>query len=323
VGNHVEQIYAKLGVSSRAAAAMRATQFGFVATATEPVMLANARPRMADRPPASRRGTHDEGTDLSSALARTVSEGEERLSRTWPGLVATGAIGGIDVGFGLFALLIVREATHSELLGALAFGFGFVALTLGNSELFTENFLVPVGALMAGRSSVGQLMRLWSVTLVLNLAGGWVLTALMMNGFPNLPRTAVEVGRHFDATGVGWESFSAAVLGGAIMTLMTWLERSTPSVLAKLVVAVWVAFILAAAPLNHVVVVSLEMFAALQAGAPFGYDGWLAIAAWYTLGNMIGGIVLVTGLRLVQVGVGRIADERAITEEEHGPRPDR
>jgi hypothetical protein len=27
---------------------------------------------------------------------------------------------------------------------------------------------------------------------------------------------------------------------------------------------------LAAAPLNHVVVVSLEMFAALQVGAPFG-----------------------------------------------------
>ena len=35
------------------------------------------------------------------------------------------------------------------------------------------------------------------------------------------------------------------------------------------------AFILAAAPLNHVIVVSLEMFAALQAGAHFGYLDWL------------------------------------------------
>ncbi len=57
-------------------------------------------------------------------------------------------------------------------MGALAFSIGFIALTLGNSELFTENFLVPVGTLMAGRSSVTQLIRLWSVTLVLNLAGG-------------------------------------------------------------------------------------------------------------------------------------------------------
>lgn len=35
-------------------------------------------------------------------VRRTVAEGEERLSRTWPGLVATGLIAGIDVGFGVF-----------------------------------------------------------------------------------------------------------------------------------------------------------------------------------------------------------------------------
>jgi formate/nitrite transporter FocA (FNT family) len=82
------------------------------------------------------------------------------------------------------------------------------------------------------------------------------------------------------------------------------------------VTVISVAFVLAAAPFNHVVVVSLEMFAALQVGAPFGYGAWLAGAAWYTLGNLIGGVVLVTGLRLVQVGRGRIAAERAATEEE-------
>jgi formate/nitrite transporter FocA (FNT family) len=271
---------------------------------------------MADESPPARRDSHDEATDLTSAFARTVTEGEERLSRTWPGLLATGAIAGIDVGFGVFALLIVKKATGSELLGALAFSIGFIALTLGNSELFTENFLVPVGTLMAGRSSVTQLIRLWSVTLVLNLAGGWLVTAPMVNGFPELRHTAVEIGRHYDEIGIGSRSFSAALLGGAIITLMTWLERSTPAVMAKLLVAISVAFVLAAAPLNHVVVVSQEMFAALQAGAPFGYRAWAAVAAWYTLGNIIGGVVLVTGLRLVQVGMGRIAEERAVTEEE-------
>ena len=256
------------------------------------------------------REVEDERSDLSTAFARSVAEGEERLNRTWPGLLATGAIAGVDVGFGVFALLIVKESTGSELLGALAFTFGFVALTLGNSELFTENFLVPVGALMAGHSSVRQLLRLWGVTLVLNLVGGWLVTLLMMNGFPKLHHTAVEVGRQYDHIGIGWRSFSGALLGGAIITLMTWLERSTPSVPAKLVVAISVAFILAAAPLNHVVVVSMEMFAAMQAGAPFGYGPWFAIAVWYTLGNLIGGVVLVTGLRLVQVGMGRISEER-------------
>jgi hypothetical protein len=69
--------------------------------------------------------------------------------------------------------------------------------------------------------------------------------------------------------------------------------------------------------LNHVIVVSLEMFAALQFTAPFGYADWLAIAAWYALGNMLGGIVLVTGLRMVQLG-RRIEDEQNTPRERTG-----
>jgi formate/nitrite transporter FocA (FNT family) len=253
----------------------------------------------------------DDGSGLRSAFDRTVAEGEERLNRTWPGLLATGVGGGIDVGFGLFALLLVKEATGNELLGALAFGIGFIALTLANSELFTENYLVPVAALVAGRASPWKLVRLWGGTLVLNLAGGWILTGLIMSGFPKLHQTAVEVARHYPEIGTGWRSFAGAILGGAIITLMTWLERSTPSVPAKLVAAVSAAFLLAAAPLNHVIVVSLEMFAALQAHAPFGYLDWLVAAAWYTLGNMIGGMLLVTSLRLTQVGIPKIAEQRS------------
>ena len=103
---------------------------------------------------------------------------------------------------------------------------------------------------------------------------------------------------------------AGALIGGSVITLMTWMERSTESVPAKIVAAIVAAFMLAAAPLNHVIVVSLEMFAALQHGAPFGYLDWLAVAAWYTLGNMIGGVALVAGLRLVQVGPKRLASER-------------
>jgi formate-nitrite transporter family protein len=42
-------------------------------------------------------------------------------------------------------------------------------------------------------------------------------------------------------------------------------------------------------------------FAALQAGAPFGYLDWLELAAFAALGNMLGGLGLVTILRLLQV----------------------
>jgi hypothetical protein len=67
---------------------------------------------------------------------------------------------------------------------------------------------------------------------------------------------------------------------------------------------------LGAGELNHVIVVSLEIFAALHAGAPFGYADWAGVAAWAALGNTIGGIAFVTITRLVQVGRGGVEGSR-------------
>src|SRR5205085_5718279 len=122
-----------------------------------------------------------------------------------------------------------------------------------------------------------------------------------MGGLPKLRPTAIALGTHYTHLGIGWTSFATAILGGTVITLMTWMEHSTESVGAKLVAAIVASFLLAAGSLNHVIVVSIEMFAALQAHAPFGYADWAGMAAWAPPGNIVGGIGLVTVLRLVQV----------------------
>src|SRR5579884_1499364 len=87
--------------------------------------------------------------DTERTFDRLVDEGTQRLGRSWSGLLATGFLGGLDVGVGVLALLLLEEATHSALLGGLGLSLGFVALTLARSELFTEDFLVPVAAVVA------------------------------------------------------------------------------------------------------------------------------------------------------------------------------
>ncbi|HEX2193216.1 MAG TPA: formate/nitrite transporter family protein [Acidimicrobiales bacterium] len=261
--------------------------------------------------PARRTATSDdEESGVHSAFERTVEEGEDRLLKSWPQLFATGLVGGIDVAFGVFAQIIVRYYTHNELLGAMAFTIGFFAVTLANSELFTESFLVPVVAVVAGKAGPLHLARLWGCTLVFNLIGGWVLTGLTMAAFPKFHETAIEVSRHYVEAGIGWSFLASALLGGAVLTLMTWMERSTPSVPAKLLAVFSVGFIVAAAPLAHAVVSSFEVFSALHAGAPFGYLDWLGAESWTALWNLVGGLLLVTTLRLVQVGVGQVDEER-------------
>jgi formate/nitrite transporter FocA (FNT family) len=268
-----------------------------------------ARETDQDSPPASTAEAQGGGRELTETFQRTVAEGEHRLTRSWPGLLATGLVGGLDVGVGVLGLLLVKEATGSELLAGLAFGIGFMALTLAQSELFTENFLVPVAAVTARRATVVQLLRLWFGTAVMNLAGGWVITGLIMAGLPKLRGTAVEIARGYATLPAG-QAFALAVLGGLVITLMTWMERSTESVPGKLAAAMSAAFLLVAGTLNHAIVVSLLSFAALHAGAPFGYAHWLALAGLATVGNIIGGVGLVTVLRLVQVGHQRIEEAR-------------
>jgi formate/nitrite transporter FocA (FNT family) len=254
--------------------------------------------------------------EVQSAFERTVDEGQSRLTRTWPALLATGLVGGIDVCLGVIALLAVDRDTHNELLGALAFPVGFIALTLANSELFTENFLVPVAAVAAHKAPAWQLPRLWAGTLLCNLAGAWVTMGLVVAGLGDLRSTARHVAAQPAARPLDLHTLANMIVAGAVITLMTWMERSTESVGAKLVAAYVGGFLLAAGPLNHAIVVSIEMFAALHAGAHFGYSHWAGFLGWATLGNMIGGLGLVTVLRLVQVGGRAIKEERRRHPEE-------
>ncbi len=239
--------------------------------------------------------------DTEETFDRLVDEGEQRLGRSWPGLLATGFLGGLDVGTGVLALLLVEHATGSTLLGGIAFAIGFIALTLARSELFTEDFLVPVAAVVAKRGSLLGLGRLWSSTLLMNLAGGWIITGLVMAGFPGLRESAVKAATFYVELGFDWRAFALALVGGMLITLMTHLQHSTESDGVRLVPAVIMGFLLGAGQVNHAVVASLVCFAALHAGAPFGYGEWFALFAFAVIGNMVGGLGLVTLLRLLQV----------------------
>ncbi|MEU9830415.1 formate/nitrite transporter family protein [Streptosporangium sp. NPDC048047] len=248
--------------------------------------------------------------ELEDAFDRLVDEGSGRLARPWSTLVVTGLLGGIDIGTGVLAYLLVEEATGSTILAGLAFSIGFVALVLARSELFTENFLVPVAAVAARHGSLGGLARLWAVSLVANLAGGWGIAWLIMQAFPRLHPTAVKAGTHFAELGVNLRSFSLAVLAGMVITLMTRMQHATDDIGVRLVPAVLFGALLAGGQLFHSVLDSILMFAALITGrAPFGYLDWLAALGWAILGNLVGGVGLVTFLRLARVP-HRLAEER-------------
>ncbi len=248
--------------------------------------------------------------ELESTFQAAVEEGTLRLRRSVTTLLATGLVGGIDLSMGVIALIVVEHETGSHLLGALAFTIGFIALTLARGELFTENFLVPVAAIIAHQARLRELARLWVGTGVMNLLGGWVVMGVFITATPDLRATAIELAEFYPDLGIGWRSFALAILGGAVITVMTWMERNSETQGPRIVAAIAASFVLAVVPLNHVIVGSHEMFAALHVGAPFGYLDWFVVMLWSMVGNMVGGLLLVTLVRFVQVGRGPIEQAR-------------
>ena len=238
--------------------------------------------------------------ELAKSFDDTVTEGAERLHRTWRATLITGFFGGLEVGLGVMAYLAVLHQTDNHLLAGLAFSAGFVALLLAHSELFTENFLMPVAAVVAREGTAGQLAKLWGGTLVMNLLGGWIFMWFIVQAFPQWHGTLATAGQHFTEAPFGLQSIVLAILGGSTITLMTRMQEGTDSDVAKIVAAVIGGFLLAGLQLFHSILDSLIIFGAIQAGAPIGYAQWLGWFGYTLLFNMLGGLLLVTALRLLR-----------------------
>lgn len=262
------------------------------------------------RPPVTSDLDQPREEELERSFDRVIEAGRPRLQRAWLDVVATGMVGGLEVALGVLALLYVEQATNSSLLGGLAFSIGFIGLLLGHSELFTEGFLVPVAVVAAGEARVRALLKLWSGTLLGNLAGGWIVAWVINEAFPSLRHQAITSAAYYIQAGINGRSFCLAVLAGAAITLLTRMHQGTDSDGAKLVASISIAFLLAGARLFHSVLDSLLAFIALDSGhASFGYLDWLGFLAWVLLGNLVGGLGITTFLRLIR-SRARILDHR-------------
>ncbi|MCM3689231.1 formate/nitrite transporter family protein [Kocuria rosea] len=248
--------------------------------------------------------------ELAEAFHSTVTEGAERLSRTWRALVITGLFGGVDVGLGIMAMLAVKEATGSPLLAGAAFGIGLFALRLAHSELFTEDFLVPIQAVVARHGTWLQLLRLWAVTLVTNLVGGWLFTWLIALAFPDLAATLLETAHGYLEGGLTLETAALAVLAGSTITLTTRMAQGTQNDVVTGFIAVMSGFLVVGTGMLHGALNSIVLFAAMHTGAPISYGEWALWALWVIPLNMVGGLVVITLPRLLRT-LELVQEERA------------
>src|SRR5919202_1761940 len=206
--------------------------------------------------------------------ARARAEGRRRLARPVLELVATALLG------------------------------GFVFVVVGKSELFTENFLVPIAGLeRRRRASWLKLGELWVGTLLVNLASGAAL-ALILTSKGVLPRTShdelVRLAERLTSHSAFAELLSA-VVAGALMTLMTWfVEGAAESTGIRIAMSWIVGALIALGTFNHAIVSTIELVFGMRYGADIDVGQLLANLGLSTGGNVLGGLLLVTFARSAQ-----------------------
>ncbi|MEX2672073.1 MAG: formate/nitrite transporter family protein [Phycisphaeraceae bacterium] len=246
----------------------------------------------------------------SQIFKRALEEGQRRLDQTLLELTSNAFIAGLTIVFGMAALGMVESLVEpqfgelAKLAGALAFGVGLVFLVVGRTELFSENFFDPVASAFQRRNAhvMWRLLRLWSITIVLNLLGGALFVAILaVDGVLSestaevLTRLAEEIAQRGTSA-----AFVKAIVGGALVALLSFLLAAVNSIGSRIVLAYIVGFLLALGPFDHVIVTALHVLF----GMVFGGDITAAQLAWTTMiataGNLLGGLGLVTFTHIAQ-----------------------
>jgi formate-nitrite transporter family protein len=252
--------------------------------------------------------------EAKQILSHEIEEGLAALERPAGALFLSALSAGLDIGFSLFLMAIMRTKAAGVLpepvvaiLVANMYAVGFVFVVLGRSELFTEQTTLAVLPVLGGRASVGALLRLWVIVYVANLIGATAFAALAVLVGPALgviePPAFGEIAhRLLDHS--GRDIFLSAVLAGWLMGLLSWLVAAGRDTISQVVLVWLITTAIGFAGLHHVILGTVEVLAGAFAGQGVVVGDVGRFLLWATLGNVVGGSVFVA---LIKYGHARPA----------------
>lgn len=245
---------------------------------------------------------------------QVAENGREELARPTTALLFSGFAGGLSMGLtGLavaLALSYLGDGPVQQFFSFFFYPVGFIVVVIGRAQLFTENTLYPVVLVLDEHDHVLNTLRLWAAVFVANVAGavffGWLV---MKTGAlpPNFADSLAGLGVRA-AEGNFTLIFAKGVIGGWLIALVAWMVSASHWTIGQVAVTWMLTFIVGAGHFSHCIASSAEITAAIMAGHLnfFGYFQWLLAA---TLGNIVGGVLIVSLLNYGQVRIGTNQEE--------------
>src|SRR5581483_9222545 len=241
-------------------------------------------------------------------LEGVLKSAREELDRSTPALAFSGLAGGLTMGLTGLGVALARAhlgpGSMQQFISMLLYPIGFVAVIIGRAQLFTENTLYPVVLVLDERKHEHALntLRLWVTVFVANVAGALVFALLAARSGalrPDYVSALVAIGREA-SSGTAAHVFWSGVIGGWLIALVAWMVTASHWTIGQLVVTYMLTFVVGLGHFARCIASSGEILSAVVSGAlPANvYLRWLVPC---TLGNIVGGIVMVSLLNYGQV----------------------
>jgi formate/nitrite transporter FocA (FNT family) len=244
-------------------------------------------------------------------LEETLQDGREELARGSAGLALSGLGAGLNVSFSAVALGIVGALSGGVgLLAYAAYPIGFIFVMLSRQQLFTTNTVTPVVVVLdEDRSQLWNMLRMWGILFVTNVLGALVF-AFAVTHAEILPASALNVLLE-EAAHKMENGFLAllvkGVIGGWLVAFVVWLVASARDTMSQLLLIWAPVFLIPAMGLVHCIAGSSELMISVFGGETSWGEFLVGFLLPATLGNAIGGVILVTLLNYGQT-VGSESD---------------
>jgi len=240
-------------------------------------------------------------------LRHEIQEGRVAIQRPVGGLFLSGLSAGLDIGFSLFLIAVMRTQVEGvlprpvvELLVANMFAVGFIFVVVGRSDLFTEQTTLAVLPVLNRKASLAALARTWGVVYAANLLGVALFAGLAVLIGPALGvidrRVFGEIASSLTAHD-GHVILLSGLLAGWLMGLLSWLVAAARDTISQVVLTWLIASVIGYAHLHHVVVGSAEVLAGLFSGQGVTVGSFLHFLCWTTIGNALGGPLFVAVIK--------------------------
>jgi len=237
-------------------------------------------------------------------------EGDKEIERPLSGLWWAAVAGGLSMGFIFVTEALLRshlpDAEWRPLITKLGYPVGFLIITLGSQQLFTENTVTPIIPLMVSFTAdkMRKMISLQIVVLLGNILGALLFAAAV--GWTDVFEPKV----HAAFTDIGHEALrngflttmASGIFAGWLIALMVWMLPAASSNLVSVVSIM--TYIVGLGGLAHVIVGSVEVLYLVVTGQADIATYFARFFIPSLTGNVLGGFVLVTWLNHAQVTSG-------------------